>query len=209
MPPPLRDRRDALAPELARKCHGLDAAGWSGCEDFQQSQCAAPLPRACPWADASVYRNHARLVYQWRKEPIPERYEREPLVHQGGLRRHAGSVRAAKGAARWVRCRLRGGDRCHHWRRCDGRQCRGGGPADPAGRAAQRHFPARTHSPRTAHGCWLLSEQAIDALAPMAAFLSTCCRPACAWATTRVSKCSAPTVNPSSARSSRRESNHQ
>jgi fumarylacetoacetate (FAA) hydrolase len=44
----------------------------------------APLPRAYQWADASVYRNHARLIYQWRREPIPPRYEDEPLVYQGG-----------------------------------------------------------------------------------------------------------------------------
>lgn len=80
----LLDHWDALAPELLRKCHGLDAAGWSGCEAFEASRCAAPLPRAFQWADASVYRNHARLVYQWRQEPIPESYEREPLVYQGG-----------------------------------------------------------------------------------------------------------------------------
>lgn len=78
------DDWDALAPELERRVRALDAVGWSGAEMFDPSRCMAPLPRAYQWADASVYRNHARLIYQWRKEPIPPRYEEEPLVYQGG-----------------------------------------------------------------------------------------------------------------------------
>jgi fumarylacetoacetate (FAA) hydrolase len=57
---------------------------WAQAEAFDAHQCMAPLPRAYQWADASVYRNHARLMYQWRQEPIPPRYEEEPLVYQGG-----------------------------------------------------------------------------------------------------------------------------
>ncbi len=57
---------------------------WTQAEAFDAQQCMAPLPRAYQWADASVYRNHARLIYQWRQEPIPPRYEDEPLVYQGG-----------------------------------------------------------------------------------------------------------------------------
>ena len=72
------------APILESKRRSLDAMGWQGAEPFDPSQCMAPLPRAYQWADASVYRNHARLIYQWRKEPIPPRYEDEPLVYQGG-----------------------------------------------------------------------------------------------------------------------------
>ncbi len=72
------------APILESKRRSLDAMGWQGADLFDPSQCMAPLPRAYQWADASVYRNHARLIYQWRKEPIPPRYEDEPLVYQGG-----------------------------------------------------------------------------------------------------------------------------
>ncbi len=61
-----------------------DKRQWAGAEPFDAKQCMAPLPRAYQWADASVYRNHARLIYKWRKEPIPPRYEDEPLVYQGG-----------------------------------------------------------------------------------------------------------------------------
>jgi len=73
-----------LSPGLAQACRALEAAGWPGAAAFEAQRCMAPLPRAYQWADASVYRNHARLIYQWRKEPIPPRYEEEPLVYQGG-----------------------------------------------------------------------------------------------------------------------------
>ncbi|HSV52910.1 MAG TPA: fumarylacetoacetate hydrolase family protein [Burkholderiaceae bacterium] len=80
----LLDEWDVLAPELERRCLMLDATGWSAAETFDANRCMAPLPRAYQWADASVYRNHARLIYQWRKQPIPPGYEEQPLVYQGG-----------------------------------------------------------------------------------------------------------------------------
>lgn len=80
----LLDNWAVQAPELQRRCRSLDASGWSEGVALDPAQCMAPLPRAYQWADASVYRNHARLIYQWRKEPIPPRYEDEPLVYQGG-----------------------------------------------------------------------------------------------------------------------------
>ena len=80
----LLDDWDTLAPALEQRRRALDASGWGDAAAFDASLCMAPLPRAYQWADASVYRNHARLIYQWRKEPIPPRYEEEPLVYQGG-----------------------------------------------------------------------------------------------------------------------------
>lgn len=80
----LLDDWNTLAPRLAQRCDALEAGGWSGAAPFDPVQCLAPLPRAFQWADASVYSNHARLMYQWRQEPIPPRYEDEPLVYQGG-----------------------------------------------------------------------------------------------------------------------------
>lgn len=80
----LLDDWDKKARLLENKRRSLDAIGWQDTDPFDPSQCMAPLPRAYQWADASVYRNHARLIYQWRKEPIPPRYEDEPLVYQGG-----------------------------------------------------------------------------------------------------------------------------
>lgn len=80
----LLDQWAHQAPALAQRSSSLDACGWQGCAPFDPQACLAPLPRAYQWADASVYRNHARLIYQWRQEPIPPRYEDEPLVYQGG-----------------------------------------------------------------------------------------------------------------------------
>lgn len=80
----LLDDWDALAPQLERQRQALGADGWAAAPVCDAGQCMAPLPRAYQWADASVYRNHARLIYQWRQEPIPPRYEDEPLVYQGG-----------------------------------------------------------------------------------------------------------------------------
>lgn len=73
-----------LGLRLAEAYRQLEGKGWPQAQPFDAQQCMAPLPRAYQWADASVYRNHARLMYQWRKEPIPPRYEEEPLVYQGG-----------------------------------------------------------------------------------------------------------------------------
>ncbi|MGV0960168.1 MAG: fumarylacetoacetate hydrolase family protein [Limnohabitans sp.] len=80
----LLDDFDAQAAKLVQRCNALDSNGWQEAEPFEPADCMAPLPRAFQWADASVYRNHARLIYQWRKEPIPPTYEIEPLVYQGG-----------------------------------------------------------------------------------------------------------------------------
>ncbi|RYY77459.1 MAG: FAA hydrolase family protein, partial [Comamonadaceae bacterium] len=73
-----------VAPRLAQELQRLDDGNWPGAQAFDAAACMAPLPRAYQWADASCYRNHARLMYQWRREPIPPRYEDEPLVYQGG-----------------------------------------------------------------------------------------------------------------------------
>ena len=73
-----------LAPQLEDLYLTLNTGKARHAFPFDPKLCMAPLPRAYQWADASVYRNHARLIYQWRKEPIPPRYEVEPLVYQGG-----------------------------------------------------------------------------------------------------------------------------
>ncbi len=80
----LLDDWHALAPRVEQAHLAYEAAGWQGAQAMSPADCMAPLPRAFQWVDASVYRNHARLMYQWRKEPIPPRYDTEPLVYQGG-----------------------------------------------------------------------------------------------------------------------------
>jgi len=72
------------APRLAARVQDLARDQWSGADTFDANAALSPLPRAYQWADASVYRHHAELMYRWRKEPIPPRYEDEPLVYQGG-----------------------------------------------------------------------------------------------------------------------------
>lgn len=78
------DRWAKTALALAARQAALDATGWAGAVAFDPVQAMAPLPRAYQWVDASCYRNHARLMYRWRNEPIPPRYEEEPLAYQGG-----------------------------------------------------------------------------------------------------------------------------
>jgi fumarylacetoacetate (FAA) hydrolase len=79
-----------VAPRLHALNASLDGSGWAGSETFNAHAALAPLPRAYQWADASCYRHHAELMYRWRREPIPPRYEEEPLVYQGGSDRMLG-----------------------------------------------------------------------------------------------------------------------
>ena len=73
-----------LAPQLEDLYQTLQTGKARHAFAFDPRMCMAPLPRAYQWADASVYRQHAKLMYQWRQEPIPPGYEVEPLVYQGG-----------------------------------------------------------------------------------------------------------------------------
>jgi fumarylacetoacetate (FAA) hydrolase len=52
--------------------------------DFEQSSCAAPLPRAYQWADGSAYVNHVELVRKARGAEMPASFWTEPLMYQGG-----------------------------------------------------------------------------------------------------------------------------
>jgi fumarylacetoacetate (FAA) hydrolase len=78
------------APRLHALTAAQDAARWTEAERFDPRTAMAPLPRAYQWVDASVYRHHAELMYRWRREPMPPRYEDEPLVYQGGSDRMLG-----------------------------------------------------------------------------------------------------------------------
>lgn len=78
------DHWSDAAPRLAAVSDAMDAEGWRGGQAWDPRRAMAPLPRAYQWVDASCYRNHARLMYRWRNESIPPRYEDEPLVYQGG-----------------------------------------------------------------------------------------------------------------------------
>jgi len=51
---------------------------------FDPRQCAAPLPRACQWADGSAYVNHVELMRKARGAEMPESFWTDPLMYQGG-----------------------------------------------------------------------------------------------------------------------------
>jgi fumarylacetoacetate (FAA) hydrolase len=51
---------------------------------FRAQNCAAPLPRACQWADASAYVNHVALVRKARGAEMPSSFWTDPLMYQGG-----------------------------------------------------------------------------------------------------------------------------
>lgn len=77
------DQWDAMAPVLQRVADEL-AAGQGPFEAFRPGACAAPLPRAYQWLDASAYLNHVELVRRARGADMPEELRREPLMYQGG-----------------------------------------------------------------------------------------------------------------------------
>jgi fumarylacetoacetate (FAA) hydrolase len=69
--------------ELNESVEGRRAAPFE-IVDFDQSRCAAPLPRAYQWADGSAYVNHVELVRRARGAEMPASFWTEPLMYQGG-----------------------------------------------------------------------------------------------------------------------------
>ncbi len=53
-------------------------------EPFDETACAAPLPRAYQWIDGSAYVNHVELVRKARGAEMPESFWTDPLMYQGG-----------------------------------------------------------------------------------------------------------------------------
>ncbi|MCK0509940.1 fumarylacetoacetate hydrolase family protein [Aromatoleum buckelii] len=51
---------------------------------FDPAQCHSPLPRAYQWADGSAYINHVELVRRARGAELPESFQTDPLMYQGG-----------------------------------------------------------------------------------------------------------------------------
>lgn len=78
------DQWQRLAPLLQQKYHQLNASAVTGGENFSESACASPLPRAYQWADGSAYVNHVELVRRARGAQIPESFWHDPLMYQGG-----------------------------------------------------------------------------------------------------------------------------
>ncbi|WP_428000947.1 fumarylacetoacetate hydrolase family protein [Acidovorax sp.] len=77
------DQWDRMQPALQRVADELEARQ-GAFEAFNPEACAAPLPRAYQWLDASAYLNHVELVRRARGADTPEELRRDPLMYQGG-----------------------------------------------------------------------------------------------------------------------------
>src|ERR1051325_4646677 len=64
------DDWNAVAPKLNEIAAQLEA-GRVAAIPFDETQCAAPLPRAHGWADGSAYVNHVALVRKARGAELP------------------------------------------------------------------------------------------------------------------------------------------
>jgi fumarylacetoacetate (FAA) hydrolase len=71
-----------IAPLLQERADALET-GAVASEAFDPAACAAPLPRAYQFADASAYVNHMELVRQARGAEMPDSFWTEPLMYQG------------------------------------------------------------------------------------------------------------------------------
>jgi fumarylacetoacetate (FAA) hydrolase len=77
------DDWQAAAPRLQEVADALEA-GRIAHLAFDPNKCAAPLPRAFQWADASAYVNHVELVRKARGADMPASFWTDPLMYQGG-----------------------------------------------------------------------------------------------------------------------------
>jgi len=73
-----------LSPQLQDLYETLNQGKARHAFAFEPTQCMAPLPRACQWADGSAYLNHVELVRKARGAEVPESFYTDPLMYQGG-----------------------------------------------------------------------------------------------------------------------------
>ena len=73
---------NSAAPLLQALSDTLETDPASG-DPFDPAACAAPLPRAYQFADASAYVNHMELVRKARGAEMPDSFWTEPLMYQG------------------------------------------------------------------------------------------------------------------------------
>jgi fumarylacetoacetate (FAA) hydrolase len=85
------DRWDEVEAPLKDAFHRLDTGRLDDqAFPFDPAACAAPLPRACQWADGSAYVNHVELVRKARGAEMPASFWTDPLMYQGGSDRFVG-----------------------------------------------------------------------------------------------------------------------
>lgn len=76
------ERWDEVAPQLESIAAALEKPGDWGLP-FDPTWCAAPLPRAPQWCDASAFLNHGRLMEKaFNVDPIPD-FDTIPVMYQG------------------------------------------------------------------------------------------------------------------------------
>lgn len=73
-----------VEPLLRDVSAALEDGKVAGSRPFDARDCAAPLPRAYHWADASAYVNHVELVRKARGAEMPKSFWEDPLIYQGG-----------------------------------------------------------------------------------------------------------------------------
>jgi len=78
------DSWNEIEPLLRDVANALEAGKVAGARPFDPRDCAAPLPRAYHWADASAYVNHVELVRKARGAEMPKSFWEDPLIYQGG-----------------------------------------------------------------------------------------------------------------------------
>ena len=78
------DRWHDVEPLLRDVANALEEGKVAGSRPFDPRECAAPLPRAYHWADASAYVNHVELVRKARGAEMPKSFWEDPLIYQGG-----------------------------------------------------------------------------------------------------------------------------
>ncbi|MBU2880447.1 fumarylacetoacetate hydrolase family protein [Psychrosphaera sp. B3R10] len=77
------DQWQEIEPQLKVRFQQLEN-GQVEAEDFDQTKCESPLPRAYQWADGSAYVNHVELVRKARNAEMPATFWTDPLMYQGG-----------------------------------------------------------------------------------------------------------------------------
>jgi fumarylacetoacetate (FAA) hydrolase len=78
------DHWNEVEPLLRDVANALEAGKVADARPFDARECAAPLPRAYHWADASAYVNHVELVRKARGAEMPKSFWEDPLIYQGG-----------------------------------------------------------------------------------------------------------------------------
>jgi fumarylacetoacetate (FAA) hydrolase len=78
------DRWHDVEPMLLDVAAALEDGKLPSARPFDPRECAAPLPRAYHWADASAYVNHVQLVRKARGAEMPKSFWEDPLIYQGG-----------------------------------------------------------------------------------------------------------------------------